>query len=125
MVATDPAAMIFQDAHEVHDSALQKLSEGDIRDAAEKAWCATKRATDALILALTGEEPPTTAIDYRGASTGSGQEGQPTSRHLVGRYLHPYQLFARRRVSIMGCAGQAILSAVYGRPPITFRTLRI
>ena len=38
-----------------------RLQNGDIRDAAEKAWCATKRATDALILARTGEEPPTTA----------------------------------------------------------------
>ena len=66
MVATDPAAVIFQDAHEVHASALQKLAEGDIRDAAEKAWCATKRATDALILARTGEEPPTTAMTTEG-----------------------------------------------------------
>ena len=32
---------------------------GDVRDAAEKAWCATKRATDALILARTGREPET------------------------------------------------------------------
>ena len=62
MVATDPIAAVFQDAREVHGSALQKLAEGDVRDAAEKAWCATKRSTDALILARTGEEPPTTAM---------------------------------------------------------------
>ena len=29
---------------------------GDLRDAAEKAWCAAKRAVDGLILARTGEE---------------------------------------------------------------------
>ena len=66
MVATDPVGMIFQDTHEVHASALQKLAEGGIRDAAEKAWRATKRATDALILARTGQEPPTTAMTTEG-----------------------------------------------------------
>jgi hypothetical protein len=33
------------------------LGQGDIRDAAEKAWCATKRAAEALVLARTGREP--------------------------------------------------------------------
>ena len=52
---------LFADARQVHAQAVERLEAGDIRDAAEKAWCATKRATDALILAHTGEEPPTTA----------------------------------------------------------------
>ena len=52
---------LFTDARNVHAQAIERLQNGDIRDAAEKAWCATKRATDALILAQTGEEPPTTA----------------------------------------------------------------
>ena len=51
------ARNIFTDAQAVHAQALERLEAGDIRDAAEKAWCATKRATDALILARTGEEP--------------------------------------------------------------------
>ena len=93
MVATDPAAMIFQDAHEVHASALQKLAEGDIRDAAEKAWCATKRATDALILARTGEEPPTTAMTTEGLLALA--RGSVRLRDTGGTLLHPYQLFAR------------------------------
>ena len=84
MVATDPAAMIFQDAHEVHASALQKLAEGDIRDAAEKAWCATKRATDALILARTGEEPPTTSLTSRGLDALARRD--TAIRPLVGLY---------------------------------------
>ena len=33
------------------------LEQGHIRNAAEKAWAATKRATDALILERTGREP--------------------------------------------------------------------
>ncbi len=52
---------LFADARQVHAQAIERLEHSDIRDAAEKAWCATKRATDALILARTGEEPPTTA----------------------------------------------------------------
>ena len=37
------------------------LSQGRLRNAAEKAWGATKRATDALILERTGREPARTA----------------------------------------------------------------
>ena len=48
---------IFSDSEKVYAQALERLEYGDIRDAAEKAWCAAKRATDALILSRTGEEP--------------------------------------------------------------------
>ena len=57
MVATGHARELFNDALSLHASALERLDAGDIRDAAEKAWCATKRATDALILARTGNLP--------------------------------------------------------------------
>ena len=57
MVTTDRVAEIFADARAMQAEALRLLDAGDIRDAAEKAWCATKRATDALILARTGMEP--------------------------------------------------------------------
>ena len=50
---------IFEDARGVYVQALERLEAGDIRDAAEKAWCATLRATDALILTRTGKEPET------------------------------------------------------------------
>ena len=43
MVATNRVVEIFTDARTVHSEALERLREGDIRDAAEKAWCATKR----------------------------------------------------------------------------------
>ena len=42
---------IFQDARELQADALEMLAQGRIRNAAEKAWGATKRAADALILA--------------------------------------------------------------------------
>ena len=66
MVATNKAKEIFDDAKAQQQAALERLAAGDIRDAAEKAWCATKRAIDALILARTGEEPGTTAMTSDG-----------------------------------------------------------
>ena len=52
-------ATIFADAHSMDAAALERMVAGDIRDAAEKAWCATLRATEALILARTGQQPQT------------------------------------------------------------------
>ena len=57
MVTTDRIAAIFSEARAVHAEALRLVEAGDLRNAAERAWQATKRATDALILARTGEEP--------------------------------------------------------------------
>ena len=61
MTATSQVREIFADARRMHLQSLVQLEQGDVRDAAEKAWCATKRATDALILARTGREPQTTS----------------------------------------------------------------
>ena len=60
MTITTGVARIFNDARQMHAAALERLGQGDIRDASEKAWCAAKRATDALILARTGIEPEKT-----------------------------------------------------------------
>ena len=60
MVATDRVREIFADAHSMYADALERWAAGDIRDAAEKAWCATLRATNAFILARTGVEPEVT-----------------------------------------------------------------
>ena len=65
MTMTVGAADIFADAKTLHADALVMVAQGDIRDAAEKAWCATKRATDALILARTGEEPEKSSATSR------------------------------------------------------------
>ena len=59
------AARIFADARQMRDAALAQMAAGDIRDAAEKAWCATLRATEALVLVRTGEEPRTSTIAGR------------------------------------------------------------
>ncbi len=77
-------AQIFADARWMQAQAVERLEQGDLRDAAEKAWCATKRATDALILARTGEHPGTTA----GTTNGIDALARADSRvkPLVGRY---------------------------------------
>ena len=84
MTPTADVARIFADARQVHAESLERLEKGDIRDAAEKAWCATKRATDALILAHTGEEPeksPRTSAELDRLA-----HNDRRFRSLVGRY---------------------------------------
>ena len=83
---------IFADARAVHASALERLSAGDIRDSAEKAWCATKRATEALLLAVRGEIPPTT-VGVSGGLRALGRESDAarSMQERFGfnaRYLH-------------------------------------
>ena len=74
MVATEDVTAIFADARAVHADALRLLEAGDVRDAAEKAWCATKRATDALVLARTGVEPQISSHTTRGIAALAGEE---------------------------------------------------
>ena len=59
-IIQDQVDEIFANARLMQAQAIERFEHGDIRDAAEKAWCATKRATDALVLSRTGEEPPST-----------------------------------------------------------------
>ena len=85
MVTTDDVTAIFADARAVHADALRLLAAGDIRDAAEKAWCATKRATDALILARTGVEPQISSATTKGLTALEAEDRAFSS--LVGRYF--------------------------------------
>ena len=85
MVTTDRVSEIFAEARAVHDESLRLLASGDIRDAAEKAWCATKRATDALILARTGTEPEQSPDTSRGLVRLAREDGALSP--LIGRYF--------------------------------------
>jgi len=78
-------ATVFADAREMHAAALERLEQGDIRDAAEKAWCAAKRATDALILALTGVLPPRSPDTTRGLRILAAVD--PALHSLQSRYF--------------------------------------
>ena len=84
MVAVNRVKEIFDDAKAQHQSALERLAAGDIRDAAEKAWCATKRATDALILARTEEGPSTIVLTSDRLDALVRQDERVKS--LVGRF---------------------------------------
>ena len=53
MVVSQDVRNLFNDAANLHRSALTMMENGDLRDAAEKAWGAVNRATAALVLART------------------------------------------------------------------------
>ena len=59
------AGRIFADARLMRDASLERMAAGDIRDAAEKAWCATVRAAEALVLSRTGQQPGTSTTAGR------------------------------------------------------------
>ena len=88
----DRVAILFADARALHDAALGRLNAGDIRDAAEKAWCATKRAADGLIVARTGEEPaksPVTTRELNRLAIDDQDIGRLADRyHIVKDALH-------------------------------------
>ena len=85
MVTTNQVEELFGDARGMHDTSLARLNAGDIRDAAEKACCATKRSTDGLILARTGHEPETTSGTTEGLLALARNSGAYET--LVGRYF--------------------------------------
>ena len=90
-VATRITAL-FADARALHDAALARLDADDIRDAAEKAWCATERAADGLIVARTGEEPaksPVTTRELNRLAIDDQDIGRLADRyHIVKDALH-------------------------------------
>jgi len=74
MIETERVTHIFQDAWTLYGDAMEELERGRLRNAAEKAWGATKRATDALILARTGDEPRTAGRTLTGLRILSRQD---------------------------------------------------
>ncbi len=86
MLETERASAIFADAQVLYADALEELDRGKLRNAAEKAWGATKRATDALVLARTGREPRSTGQTTRGIRALVRQDQDPALRDLARRY---------------------------------------
>ena len=85
-IQTDRVQEIFQDARLLQVAAVDRLDQGDIRDASEKAWGATKRATDALILARNGEEPELTGETSDGLMHLDADDNEVRRARLVARY---------------------------------------
>ena len=59
---------LFKDAEFLYQEAIEELNRGKVRDAAEKAWGATLRATNGLILARLGMLP-----EFSGGDGGTGR----------------------------------------------------
>lgn len=86
--AAERAAALFADARALHDAALARLDAGDIREAAEKAWRATKRASDGLIVARTGSQPaksPITTQELRRLARIDADVGRLTDHYHAAR----------------------------------------
>ena len=81
----DKVKQVFDDAASLYKEAIAELERGNLRDAAEKSWGATLRATNALILARTGKEldgaRETTAELHRLAG-----KDREVDEKLVGRF---------------------------------------
>ena len=77
MLKNPSARDLIGDARAIHREALARLEAGDWRDAAEKAWCATRNATEAAILELYGTESPRSSnIDARIRSLARERRGK-------------------------------------------------
>jgi HEPN domain-containing protein len=77
---------LFKDAESLYREALRELEGGKIRDAAEKAWGATLRATNGLILAKTGNEPKKTPLTSRELEQLSLKNGDTEKLRIADRY---------------------------------------
>lgn len=76
---------IFRDAEALLMEGLRELEAGNLRQAAEKTWGATMRATAALIIARTGEEPERSDQVSRALRQLALKDSR-VDRSLVGRY---------------------------------------
>ena len=89
MVILNPEVVdLLEDAKGLHQQALERLEAGDIRDAAEKAWCATLRSTSALVLALEGQLPERTPPISSALKRLGNQNGDIERLGMVGRYYY-------------------------------------
>ena len=90
--ATDRVNFLFADARPLYDDAIEMLDQGKVRNAAEKVWGATKRATGALVLAREGREPQSAGQARRALlQMGAGDPRVGTLQgqyHLRARMLH-------------------------------------
>ena len=84
MLSTQRGRHIMSDAWVLYADAIEMLEQGRIRNAADKAWGATKRATDALILERTGQEPQITTQTTNGIRA-LGRQSE-AGRSLHSRY---------------------------------------
>ena len=88
MTTTNSAPEIFADARQLYRSAIERLEAGDFRDAAEKAWCATRRASDACILARMNLEPDKSSHTTDRLKQLAKSDGRIRDWGILARYYH-------------------------------------
>ena len=114
---------LFADARQIQAQAVERLEQHDIRDAAEKAWCAPpKRATDALILARTGEQPGPTGLTSDGLDDLVAAD--PTVASLTGPILQPPSVNCTARAFYTGACNRHTERPNQGNRGITSPTPR-
>lgn len=91
---------IIQDAYHLYEKAIDELERGNIREAAEKAWGATARATGALILGMSGEKLEGT-IGMTKKLHELAEMNKRVSELLIGRY-HTRESFLHGHCFYMG-----------------------
>ena len=93
MLNNPDAEAMMQDAREAQSAAERLLAAGDWRDAAEKGWLATRNATAALVLEVTGVDPSNSTGIAAGINKLARERGGEWARlrqsyRDVIRYLH-------------------------------------
>ena len=86
MLQNASARELIVDARAVHNAAMARLEVGDWRDAAEKAWCAVRNATEAAILEIYG------ADSARSTNIDAGIRA--LARERGGEWIQMRQLFS-------------------------------
>ena len=107
MLSTERGRFIMSDAWTLYADAIEMLNQGRIRNAADKAWGATKRATDALVLERTGREPQITTQTTNGIRA-LGRQSE------AGRSLH-----SRYTDRITSCTGHASTTGIASQRSIS------
>ena len=65
MLQTERVVYLYADSRDLYQDALEMSDHDRLGNAADKAWCATKEATDALTPARIGDEPRTSGQTMR------------------------------------------------------------
>ena len=68
MLATKRGQELLAEAWAFYDEAIKLLEQGDLRNAAGKAWEASEKATNAMILERSGREPQNERETSRGVA---------------------------------------------------------
>ena len=131
MLNNPTAAALMQDAREAQATAERLLDAGDWRDAAEKAWLATRNATSALVLEVTGVNNSGSTGIEAGLRRLSRQRGGEWARlreeyKQVVHYLHADAFYRGKYRNDIGARVRGVadyirraeeLAAAEGAPP--------